>query len=338
MKKLVLIIVLIIAFLGIGAWYIQSNSSESIFENALDSKKPFDLTIKKKAPEFTGINSWLNSEPLTMESLKGKVVLIDFWTYSCINCIRTLPYVTEWYEKYKDKGFVVIGVHTPEFAFEKDRENVADALTRFKINYPVAQDNSYATWNAYDNHYWPAHYLIDQEGNIVDSHFGEGAYGETEKKIQELLGVSDMKISSAGDTSQFRNIKTPEIYFGLSRLEYFSSPESPDIEIQKYSIPEKLRSNTFALEGEWKFDGESVELVKNEGKITLNFSAGKVHMVAESEKGVMVEVYIDGKKVREVEVTGSELYTLFDSDEYSAHILELKIPDSGFRIFTFTFG
>ncbi|CAB3684876.1 thioredoxin [Achromobacter marplatensis] len=139
------------------------------------------------APEFTGIENWLNSPPLTLASQRGKVVLVDFWTYTCINCIRTLPYVTSWHQKYKDQGLVVVGVHTPEFPFERSTPNVQKALERFKITYPVAQDNRYATWEAYRNQYWPAVYLIDKQGQIVYRHFGEGNYAETEAEIQRLL-------------------------------------------------------------------------------------------------------------------------------------------------------
>lgn len=139
------------------------------------------------APEFKGISTWLNSAPLTIASLKGKVVLIDFWTYDCINCIRTLPYVSKWHDTYKDKGLVVVGVHTPEYAFERKTANVQEAIGRFKISYPVAQDNRYDTWNAYSNKYWPAVYLIDKKGRIVYSHFGEGQYAETEERIRRLL-------------------------------------------------------------------------------------------------------------------------------------------------------
>lgn len=141
----------------------------------------------RPAPEFQGISNWLNSAPLTIAGLKGKVVLVDFWTYTCINCIRTLPYVTKWYDTYKDKGLVVVGMHTPEYAFERKTDNVKEAIGRFKINYPVAQDNRYATWSAYNNMYWPAVYLIDKKGRIVYTHFGEGDYAETESQIRRLL-------------------------------------------------------------------------------------------------------------------------------------------------------
>ncbi|AGW94057.1 MULTISPECIES: thioredoxin family protein [Cupriavidus] len=142
-----------------------------------------------KAPEFTGIEKWLNSEPLTVAGLRGKVVLVDFWTYECINCIRTLPHVRQWYDKYRDKGLVVVGVHTPEFAFEKSTANVQAAIKRFDIRYPVAQDNAYATWNAWRNQYWPALYLIDANGQVIYKHFGEGNYKETEAAIQQALAA-----------------------------------------------------------------------------------------------------------------------------------------------------
>ncbi|MFL9890035.1 Cytochrome oxidase Cu insertion factor, SCO1/SenC/PrrC family [Burkholderia sp. WP9] len=143
------------------------------------------------APEFTGISNWLNSGPLTLQQLRGKVVLVDFWTYTCVNCVNTLPYVKSWHQKYKDQGLTVIGVHTPEYPFERDTDNVMSALKRFGITYPVAQDNRYATWNAYENQYWPAFYLIDKKGQIVYTHFGEGAYAQTEAKIQALLAQKE---------------------------------------------------------------------------------------------------------------------------------------------------
>ena len=143
------------------------------------------------APELTGISNWLNSDPLTLRQLRGKVVLVDFWTYTCGNCVNTLPYVKSWHQRYKDRGLTVIGVHTPEYPFERDTGNVQAALRRFGISYPVAQDNRYATWNAYDNQYWPAFYLIDRKGQIVYTHFGEGAYAQTEAKIQALLAQKE---------------------------------------------------------------------------------------------------------------------------------------------------
>jgi cytochrome c biogenesis protein CcdA/thiol-disulfide isomerase/thioredoxin len=292
------------------------------------------------APEFVGIEKWLNSDSLTMEQLKGKVVLIDFWTYSCINCIRTLPYVTKWYDTYKDKGLVVVGVHTPEFAFEKVTSNVETAIKRFNINYPVAQDNNYATWNAYNNRYWPAEYLVDQNGNLVYYHFGEGNYDHTENLIRQLLnigGESDIKNPTQG------NVKSPEMYFGTDRLEYLDKSQLPFINQETlYNIPEKnLVLNTFALEGSWQFQTERAVLApgsEGSGKIRLRFNSGKVYMVAASGNPQEITVLVDGKIVSQFIVGDYQLYTLFDSNDYSEHDLEIQIPQAGFEAFTFTFG
>jgi thiol-disulfide isomerase/thioredoxin len=159
--------------------------------------KASDLPNLGPAPQFVGIDHWLNSTPLTLQDLRGKVVLVDFWTFDCINCIHTLPYVIAWYNKYKDEGFVVIGVHTPEFAFEHETSNVAQAIAQYQIKYPVAQDNEYATWQAYHNEYWPAEYFIDAQGNLRHTHFGEGSYDESEKIIQQLLAEAGNPVNSA---------------------------------------------------------------------------------------------------------------------------------------------
>ncbi len=227
------------------------------------------------APELTGINHWLNSKPLTIESLRGKVVLVDFWTYSCINCLRTLPHITEWHEKYKDKGLVIIGVHTPEFAFEKNTTNVEKALQQFNITYPVAQDNDYATWNAYNNHYWPAKYIIDQSGTIVYTHFGEGNYEETETVIRQLLDMGPATTTVVPATIQ-GTVKSPEIYFGLSRLQNLTKEQTAYQIPTVYTLPAKLDVNKFAFEGTWEFKDDRALLQSQTGKIALHFSAGKV--------------------------------------------------------------
>ena len=193
-----------------------------------------------KAPEIIPGGEWFNTEPLTLEQLKGKVVLIDFWTYSCINCQRTFPYLRTWHEKYKDKGLVIIGVHSPEFEFEKDVENVAGAAEDFKLTYPIVQDNDFATWRAYKNRYWPAKYFIDKDGNIRYTHFGEGAYDESERIIQELLaetGADNTSLEINNPTYKI-NANTPELYLGYGRLDYFASPE-PILKdkIQTYTAP-----------------------------------------------------------------------------------------------------
>ncbi len=291
-----------------------------------------------KAPEFAGISHWLNTDrPLTISELKGKVVLIDFWTYSCINCIRTLPYVTKLYDTYKDKGLVVVGVHTPEFPFEKDTSNVARAIQQHSIHYPVAQDNDFSTWTAYGNHYWPAEYLIDQNGSIVYTHFGEGKYDQTEMAIKQLLGLSGgATVDSGSDLSQ---VKSPEMYFGYERVEFLANGRGQSDE-QEYVIPNRLDLNKFALSGTWKLEADKAVLVRGVGKIKLHFKSAKVHMVASSPKpgGHSITVRVDNYPATILNVSNADLYTVFDSTNYGDHVLEITIPDAGFEAFTFTFG
>lgn len=321
-KTIIYVLILLVLLIGAG-FYLDVNENEYSSQGGVlplsslkkNSGSDVELNNYGPAPEFAAIEKWLNSDPLTMANLQGKVVLIDFWTYSCINCIRTLPYITGWYEKYKDKGFVVVGVHTPEFAFEKDTANVQTALKRHKINYPVAQDNNYGTWNAYSNRYWPAKYLIDQNGDVVYTHFGEGKYQETEQAIQKLLGQSQEKEMAEENT--IREVKTPEIYFGLKRLDKNYAPE---------------------LLGQWQSSDESAKLVGTNGAIRLNFYAQDVHMVARSDSGAVVKVFIDGKRVDTLEIKESKLYTLFEGVNSKPRVLELEIEGAGFEAFTFTFG
>jgi len=295
-----------------------------------------ELTDYGAAPDFTGITKWINSSPLTKDELKGKVVLIDFWTYSCINCIRTLPYTTKWYDTYKDKGFVIIGVHTPEFSFEKDADNVQTAVKRLGIYYPVAMDNDYSTWSAYKNQFWPAEYLIDQNGKIVYKHFGEGNYAHTENAIRKLLGIND----TVGNAEQQRagSVQSPEMYFKLSRLKNLTPAQSPSTQARQYVLPDELALNTFALQGEWQFGNDHAELTKGPGKIRLRFSSGKLFIVAASDKLAQLKINVDGKPQPDVTVEMSRLYTLFDSNDYREHIVEIEIPSNGFKAFTFTFG
>ena len=218
------------------------------------------LPILGKAPDFTGIEKWLNSQnPLTIVGLRGQVVLVDFWTYTCINCIRTLPYVTSWYEKYKDNNFVVVGVHTPEFEFEKKTGNVEAAIKQYKINYPVAQDNDYATWRAYNNRYWPAKYLIDVDGNIRKFHFGEGEYEEMESAIRELIkeGGEDVEAEINKTGVQTPNMaKTPESYLGFDRMDRFWSGEKITLGEKRYSLKQGLPLHHLGFEGEWLVERE----------------------------------------------------------------------------------
>lgn len=332
MKKVTIIgAIITITIIGAGI-YLDLHPTQKTAQ----MKTSAPLNTYGTAPEFRGIEHWLNSDPITMKELKGKVVLVDFWTYSCINCIRTLPYVTGWYDKYKDNGFVVVGVHTPEFAFEKDTNNVQTALKRFGITYPVAQDNDYATWSAYNNRYWPAHYLIDQNGNVVYTHFGEGKYAETEQAIQQLLGLSNEQEMDEKVTNT--SIQTPEIYLGLARNELMSNDTKPSQSTQHYSFPTSQKLNTFSVEGSWSFDDEYAKLTESSGKIRLRYSAQNVYMVAQSKTTATVTVLVDGAPVRKVDVKNSSLYTLFEGKNPGEHLLELQIQGNEFEAFTFTFG
>jgi cytochrome c biogenesis protein CcdA/thiol-disulfide isomerase/thioredoxin len=310
------------------------------------------LTTMGTAPELTGGQTWFNSSPLTLAGLKGKVVMVDFWTYTCINCIRTLPYTKAWYEKYKDKGFVLIGVHTPEFEFEKNTDNVHKAIADFGITYPVVQDNEYAIWNAYNNQYWPADYLISKEGNIVDTHFGEGDYDATEKKIQELLSIQ-MPINNP--ESQIHT-QTPETYIGTDRLGALSSPERPVAGLlQNYTVPNPVPYNTFAFGGSWT---ESTDRAMPAGSVLgaaqlmYHFDATNVYLVMRPKtKGIPgnVQVLLDGNVVGAddagadvvngvVMVDTDRLYHLIKLSTQGEHMLQLKFLDPNLELYAFTFG
>jgi cytochrome c biogenesis protein CcdA/thiol-disulfide isomerase/thioredoxin len=303
-------------------------------------------------PTFIGATNWLNSAPLTLDALKGKVILIDFWTYTCINCIRTLPYVTSWYEKYKDKGLVVIGVHTPEFEFEKKTENVAIAMKDYKINYPVVQDNDYKIWRSYDNQYWPAEYIIDSKGQIRHTHFGEGQYDETEKIIQELLkeagktpDTSLIKIREQTPTSSL----TPETYVGLARLERTTnSITQPGI--QNLTINDGLPTHYISFGGLWDIENEQSTAIEN-AVLSINFQASKVFLVITPKtKTDSVTIYLDGKPIPPdisgkdvvngtVNLDTERLYNLVDlKDKNENHILKLKFNTKGTGVYAFTFG
>lgn len=297
-----------------------------------DASKSF-LPDMGKAPDFIGVNRWLNSPPLSLANLKGQVVLVDFWTYTCINCIRTLPFVTGWYEKYRDQGLVVVGVHTPEFEFEKKTENVENAIRMFKINYPVAQDNSYSTWNNFKNRYWPAKYLIDKEGHLRYEHFGEGQYEETEKAIQSLLAESGKTIPSGTISMPDQTPKirlTQETYLGKSRSETFSS--------------------VFKYMGVWRIENEFGESTQG-SSLDLTFYANKVFLViTPSSSADLVSVNLDGRPV-EATFAGKDvkdgkiifdtprLYELIDlRGSPGEHLLRLDFSTQGTQVFAFTFG
>ncbi len=295
------------------------------------------ITNQDTAPEIVGIESWINSDPLTLEKLRGKVVLIDFWTYSCINCIRTLPYIKEWYKEYKDAGLVIIGVHTPEFEFEKKLSNVQDAVKSFDITYPVALDNTYSTWQNYSNHYWPAHYVIDQDGFIKETHFGEGGYLETENAIRNLLNLP--ALSKEPEKIAVRAAITPETYLGYARAQAYT----PEIKIQEdqvalYTYKNKLADNTVGLKGAWRITREYIQAEDDNALLELNFIAQNVYLVMQSPEPKDIKVLLDGKQINQVTVAQARMYTLCElKDNSTRYIMVLEVP-KGVLLYVFTFG
>ncbi len=352
-----------------GSGLIKFEDNDAV-RNALDKKmgnevkeegmgKPmFDVSAPKgpKAPEIIPGGVWLNTNPLTLEQLKGKVVLVDFWTYSCINCQRTMPYLRSWHEKYNDKGLVIIGVHSPEFEFEKSEKNVAEAIADFKLKYPVVQDNDFATWRAYNNRFWPAKYLIDKEGYIRYTHFGEGAYDETERVIQELLkesGAKNLPANVNNPTYQI-NSQTPEIYLGWGRIENLASPEKIAYDkASMYTAQSKLGNNQVAFVGKWNVMHEYANPQKG-AKLLLNFESKEVFLVMRTNGnpanpdsiGAKVKVYLDDKlqdfgednKNGIVTVNKDRLYKLINLPTPGRHILRLEFVDENVQVFAFTFG
>ncbi len=314
----------------------------------LQVEPPVELSIDQPyaAPEFTNIDAWINSDGETMESLKGKVVLIDFWTYSCINCIRTLPFLKEWNEKYKDDGLVIVGVHAPEFAFEHVPANVQAAVNEYGIEYPVALDNDFETWLAYDNHYWPAKYFIDRDGNVRHTHFGEGDYSESEEVIRYLLSeggsdIEDPMGSSEGDVAPIGLFQTPETYLGYSRGDRFANAEDEDIlkdEVASYTLHEDLEVNEWSLGGDWKIEDEKSTSQQKEAQLRMQFSAKDVYLVMASPQPATVQVSVNGEVQPDVEVTASNLYHLVNLDDSVFNAtLDLTFP-KGVEIYAFTFG
>ena len=257
------------------------------------------------APEFEGIEAWINSQPLTMASLRGKVVVLDFWTYSCINCLRTLPHVKAWYDAYREDGLVVVGVHTPEFAFEREPDNVERAVRDHGIDYPVALDPDFGTWQAWDNQYWPAKYFVDRQGRIRYAHFGEGDYEESEEIIRELLaeGGDGSLVSDEIEDETPTGPQTPESYLGYGRIDRFvGSQIAPDREAE-YTIPKFVPLHGLAYGGRWTVEEERI-VAGEDARLRLRFIGSKVFLVLGTEGGrETVEVTVDGARVGTVQVT-----------------------------------
>ncbi len=289
------------------------------------------------APDITTTGEWLNSPPLTSNDIKGKVVLIDFWTYSCINCLRTLPYIKSWYQQYKDKGLVIIGVHAPEFDFEKNKANVQKAIKRFEINYPVVQDNDHLLWNRFSNQYWPAHYLINKQGQIVYTHFGEGNYDVTEKAIRALLDEKGDMAKTPNKPDGYTLNQTPETYLGTSRAE-------------RLAFAEPLKQDEWMLSGGWKRDAEFSQSDASGASLKMQFRGGKVFLVLGTADGKPTKakilyngkpaIDVGGKDVKDgvVEITDHRLYELIDLKKNGGGLFELQSSGAGLRAFAFTFG
>ncbi|MGB5853228.1 MAG: cytochrome c biogenesis protein DipZ [Rhodanobacter sp.] len=321
------------------------------------------LPVEGMFPSLAGATQWLNSPPLTTESLRGKVVLVDFWTYSCINCIRSLPYVRGWADKYKDHGLVVIGVHAPEFAFEKDPANVAKAVKDLGVDYPVALDNDYAIWKGFDNQYWPAHYFIDARGRIRHHHFGEGEYRQSEDVIRQLLAAAGQKNLPGGYVrDDHRGVeaaasndptRSPETYVGYARARNFVGGRVARDEARDYRAPAALATNQWSLDGRWTVHDENAQLEQAGGAIVYRFRGRDLHLVlgpAADGKPIRYRVTIDGKPPGADHgmdtdadgngtITGQRLYQLVRQANGSGErLFEITFLDPGVKAYAFTFG
>ncbi len=303
------------------------------------------------APPIAGIDAWVNSQPLQLQNLKGKVVLIDFWTYSCINCIRTLPYLKDWYDKYHDKGLIIIGVHTPEFDFEKNLTNVKNAVQQDGIKYPVALDSHFVTWLNFKNQYWPAHYLLDKNGNVVYTHFGEGDYDITENNIRYLLGLKEITTNVTSDNESFFQTETPETYLGYARADSFESPESvSQNQNAQYTFPETLAQHSWALQGGWNIMSDRILATQNNSSIEIHFHARNVYIVMgnSTNKSIQVKLLLNdnsittdmGKDVVNSSITVYKhtLYEALHFNQATTGILKVISSTPGLEVYTFTFG
>jgi len=315
------------------------------------------------APNLQGISGWINSPPLNISKLRGKVVLIDFWTYSCINCIRTIPHLNAWESAYGNNGLVIIGVSTPEFQFEHNYSNVLNAVDMFGIKYAVALDNNYSTWEAYNNHYWPADYIIDKNGTIRAEQFGEGNYNQTEAIIRELLVQAGYTIpanpTNVSSSVNFSGIGSPEMYLGYNEMINHGSPLSSEDQalvtqdhIVDYPLSNITMPNTIYLAGEWNDNPEYIVSVNN-SRLFLVYKARDVNIVASGD-GVnsSIVVKLDGKALNQsylgsdahisggeaiVNISSSRLYNIVSAPNYSVHVLEID-ANPNVEIYTFTFG
>ncbi|MBI3627606.1 MAG: redoxin domain-containing protein [Candidatus Sungbacteria bacterium] len=319
---------------------------------------------KKYGParEITPGGGFINGGPFRLKDFIGKkVILLDFWTYSCINCQRTTPYLNAWYAKYKDRGLVIVGVHTPEFDFEKVYDNVVKGTRDLGITYPVVQDNNYATWQTYENQYWPHEYLIDIDGYIVHDHIGEGGYDETERAIQaalkereQVLGTEDNvsnDITNPADVIQLDSAKvqSPETYFGSARNEYLGNGAQGVTGVQQLLLPSPIQPNMLYLDGSWDFKDQYAKSQSSNAKMVFRYSAKNVYFVASASEPVKITVMEDGEVVSRdrgsdvspdgtVVIQANRLYKLISGSDYGQHTLEIMVNSPGLQAYTLTFG
>jgi len=351
-------------FLSQFTFLSTARTEQKLIANLADQPGITKVNEMISMPPLTGATQWFNSKPLSSDMLRGKVILVDFWTYSCINCLRTLPYLKAWDEKYRDQGLVIIGVHAPEFAFEKDPHNVEQAIHDLGITYPVALDNQYSIWNAFSNKYWPAHYLIDANGKMRHQHFGEGAYQDTEQMIQTLLKESHqgdlptdsqlVQVTGTGATASSTDLEhSPETYLGFARQQNFASPEAitKDAAVH-YSVPNSLKLNQWGLTGKWQISAESAQLQNAGGAISFRFQGRDLHLVLGSRNNLPVRfrVTLDGATPgadhgSDIDAQGNgvvnqqRLYQLIrQSRKVAAHTFRIEFLDANTEAFAFTFG
>ena len=318
----------------------------------LDVDLSEDRVVKKaeryeRAKEITTPDGFINVENIAIENLVGKqVILVDFWTYSCINCQRTTPYLNAWYDTYRDQGLEIIGIHTPEFMFEQEYENVAAAVEQFGIEFPVVLDNDFSTWRAYENRYWPRKYLIDIDGFIVYDHIGEGGYEETEEMIQALLAeratvlgeelIMPQRTSDvAAIDVDFSQVESPEIYFGANRNEHLGNGEQGVVGDQLLAYVDKEEKNTLYLNGPWQIEKEYATASAESG-VRFSFEAKYMYMVASGD--ATVRILIDGEDQGTIRVTDEALYQLAELEDYGRHTMEIIIESGSIDVYTFTFG
>jgi len=343
---------------GSGLTSFENNEFVNKQLDKLSGNEPADKAILKSekessmAPEIIPGGQWFNSEPFTIDEMRGKVVLVDFWTYSCINCIRTLPYLKDWHDTYADKGLVILGVHSPEFEFEKNVTNVQTAIEDFEIEYPVVQDNDFKTWRAYNNRFWPAKYLVDKNGKIRYTHFGEGKYEETENIIRELLGEEPISEFDQPIVTSSKRQQTAETYLGYGRADAYVIDIDED-QLAEYSYEGIVPNDAVSLNGSWLVNEESITAKEPGSRLSLNFQAQQVYLVLEPNKVAnpqSVQVLLDGQPLPqkywtddmnengEIAVDSARKYDILDlEDDYGRHTLTL-IFDPGISAFAFTFG